>query len=93
MQEPGQTERTQCLRSAVSIRIYKAEQEQEGRKVKERERGFAYMTILPSLWGMSYLSDRKATKQEEIDSAKTSIHYRNSQMGWSSREFCYILAN
>lgn len=49
MQEPGQTERTQCLRSAVSIRIYKAEQEQEGRKVKERERGFAYMTILPSL--------------------------------------------
>lgn len=53
MQELGQPERTQCLRSPLSIRSYEAEEEEEGREVQERERGFAYLTTLPSLGGMS----------------------------------------
>lgn len=47
MQELGQPERTECLRSPVSIRSYEAEQEEEDRKVQERE--IAYLTILSYL--------------------------------------------
>lgn len=51
MQELVQPEGTESLRSPLSIRSDEVEKGEEGRKVQERERDFAYLTTSPFLWG------------------------------------------
>lgn len=49
MEELGRPEGTECLRSLLSIRSDEAEKGEEGRKVQERGRDFAYLTTSPCL--------------------------------------------
>ena len=63
MQELGQHEGTECLRSPWSIRSYEAEkrgEKQRGTRKRRRffKEVFAYLTTLPSLGGMSCRTGR-----------------------------------